>query len=542
MRRRAVAESFEQEAEALLRRFRREVERAEGELLHFGVVYPYRAAAELRAVEHDVVGAGADLAGLGEHVLHVLVHRRGEGMVDGGVASAFVVPFKERELRDPEEAEAFLDHAARAAELEAYLPEYLAGLAPAFVGHDEERVAVLYRGELAQLRELIFAEEFDERAFELAVFREEVRHALRAERLRAAFELGELLARERRAAGQTEPLYRAAVRYELREGVLAVTEDFFEADHLHRDAHVGLVDAVFVHRLVPGHAQERRLDLDAVDFLEESREVILDERHYVLFGDEAHLEVELGELGLAVGAEVFVAEALDYLHVAVAAGDHEELLEELRRLRQRVEAAGVDAARHEVVARALGRGLREHRRFDVDEAVVGEVVARVARDVVADAQVALHRIAADVEVAVFHAQVFVDIVGVVKLEGRQLRRREDDEVLDEKLHFAGRELGVLRPLGALAERALDREHVLAAQRARAVVRVGVELGVEDYLRHSGLVPELYEDYPSEVAAASEPAVEDGLLARVFGARRSAVHRPAPRCVKISFHLENPLRL
>ena len=153
----------------------------------------------------------------------------------------------------------------------------------------------------------------------------------------------------------------------------------------------------------------------------------------------------------------------------------------------------------------------------------------------ARAEVALHRFAADVEIAVFHAQVFVDLVGVVKLEGRQLRRREYDEILDEKLHFAGRKVGVLRPFGALAERALDGEHVFAAQRAGAVVRFGVELGVEDYLRHSGLVPELYEDDSPEVAAASEPAVEDGLPARVFGARRSAVHRPAPRCVKISFH-------
>ena len=120
------------------------------------------------------------------------------------------------------------------------------------------------------------------------------------------------------------------VGYELREGVLAVTEDFFEADHLHRDAHVGLVDAVFVHRFVPRHAEERRLDLDALYLLEEPREVVFDERHYVLFGDEAHLKVELCELGLAVGAEVFVAEALRYLHIAVAAADHEELLEELR--------------------------------------------------------------------------------------------------------------------------------------------------------------------------------------------------------------------
>ena len=73
---------------------------------------------------------------------------------------------------------------------------------------------------------------------------------------------------------------------------------------------------------------------------------------------EGHLEVDLGELGLAVGAEVFVAEAAGDLEVAVEAGDHEDLLEDLRRLRQRVELAGVDAAGDEVVARAFGGGAR----------------------------------------------------------------------------------------------------------------------------------------------------------------------------------------
>ena len=139
-------------------------------------------------------------------------------------------------------------------------------------------------GKFAQLRKLLFVKEFDERPFELVFLDLEVRHALRAERFRAAFEVGELFARERRAAGQAEALDRAAVGYELREGVLSVLKDFFEADHLHRDAHVGLVDAVFVHRLVPRHAEERRLDLDTLYLLEEPREVVFDERHYILFG------------------------------------------------------------------------------------------------------------------------------------------------------------------------------------------------------------------------------------------------------------------
>jgi hypothetical protein len=49
--------------------------------------------------------------------------------------------------------------------------------------------------------------------------------------------------------------------------------------------------------------------------------------------------IDLGELGLAVGAQVLVAEAAHDLVVAVEAGNHQQLFEQLRRLRQGVELA-----------------------------------------------------------------------------------------------------------------------------------------------------------------------------------------------------------
>ncbi len=73
--------------------------------------------------------------------------------------------------------------------------------------------------------------------------------------------------------------------------------------------------------------------------------------------DEGHFHVELGELRLAVGARVFVAEAADDLHVFVAAADHQKLLEKLRRLGQGVKAAGDEARGDDEIARAFGGGL-----------------------------------------------------------------------------------------------------------------------------------------------------------------------------------------
>ena len=100
---------------------------------------------------------------------------------------------------------------------------------------------------------------------------------------------------------------------------------------------------------------------------------LLDPGHDVVVVDEAHLQVELGELGLAVAAQVLVAQAAGDLEVAVEAADHEQLLHLLRALRQGVDAARLQAGGHDEVARALGRGLDQQRRLDLDEAglVVG---------------------------------------------------------------------------------------------------------------------------------------------------------------------------
>src|SRR6185295_14573092 len=115
----------------------------------------------------------------------------------------------------------------------------------------------------------------------------------------------------------------------------------------------------------------------------------LDQLEDVLLRREGHLDVDLRELGLAVGPQVFVAEATGDLDVTLEAGHHEELLEELRRLRQGVEAAAMDARGHQIIARALGSGLRQDRRLDVDEAALVEVVADRERHLVAQQEVLL---------------------------------------------------------------------------------------------------------------------------------------------------------
>jgi hypothetical protein len=99
-------------------------------------------------------------------------------------------------------------------------------------------------------------------------------------------------------------------------------------------------------------------------------------------------DIELGEFGLAVGAQVLVAEAAGDLEIFFHAGDHEELLVLLRGLRERVESAGCEAAGDEEVARAFGSAFREDGRFDFEEAFGVQDIADGFDDAVAEAEVA----------------------------------------------------------------------------------------------------------------------------------------------------------
>ena len=134
----------------------------------------------------------------------------------------------------------------------------------------------------------------------------------------------------------------------------------------------GLSVPYFAHRLGIGNERKfRRHRLAVGEFLEHAAHHRLDRVEHVLLGDEAHLDIELIELaGRAVGARVLVAEAGRDLEIAVEARHHDELLELLRRLRQRVELAGMDARRHQIVARAFRRRRGQDRRLEFEEALL----------------------------------------------------------------------------------------------------------------------------------------------------------------------------
>ena len=116
-----------------------------------GLVDAHRAAADLPAVQHDVVGLGERVRRVGREQVLVAVLRRGERMVARAPGLLLVVEFEHREVDDPQRLPAVLREAALVADLRAQRAERVVDdLLP--VGAEEDEVADLRAGALEDRR------------------------------------------------------------------------------------------------------------------------------------------------------------------------------------------------------------------------------------------------------------------------------------------------------------------------------------------------------------------------------------------------------
>jgi hypothetical protein len=175
-------EAVEAEGDAAMRRgaeFERLQDVPEEELLfllvdsedteHFrpqvGFVDSQATAADFHAVQHYIVGHGANLAvftGLEER--NVLGARAGEGMMDGVPFLLLLAPSEQRKINDPEEIESGrtfkrVEHFGHA---QADAPEGFAGGFP-LVGSEQNEVAFLDGKALGEGCLFGFGEKFDDR-------------------------------------------------------------------------------------------------------------------------------------------------------------------------------------------------------------------------------------------------------------------------------------------------------------------------------------------------------------------------------------------
>ena len=124
-------------------------------------------------------------------------------------------------------------------------------------------------------------------------------------------------------------------------------------------------------------------EVDIERRLEHGNDKAFDEPEDFVLVHKRHLDIDLRELGLPIHPQVLVTETLHDLEVPVEPRDHEELLVELGALGEGVELPGREPARDEEVTRAAGRVLDQEGRLELEAALVREVVARSAVDLVA---------------------------------------------------------------------------------------------------------------------------------------------------------------
>src|SRR3974390_2383914 len=127
----------------------------------------------------------------------------------------------------------------------------------------------------------------------------------------------------------------------------------------------------------------------------------------VLSLDKGHLDVNLCELELPVGALVFVSEAAGKLIISLDATDHQDLLKLLRGLWQGVERSGFTPIRHEELARAFGSAFEKDWRFDFQKTLFIHVNPRGRGRLAAQAEVAGHLRTAQVQVTILQPQLLV---------------------------------------------------------------------------------------------------------------------------------------
>ncbi len=525
MGRGAVLKRFQHVTEPLPGLFHVQPDEPEDLLLDFPPVNPDGSTRNLLTVTDQVVLLAARRAGVGIQKRQVFRHRRSEKVVAGVPAVLVFVPLKEREVYNPAESHRF--GVSQAQPLAQVQPQFGKGCrchrGP--VCHEEQKVARpgLHPGDDGLY--LLICQEAGKGGANLAL----------SAQGQPGQPGGSLFLDQR-----SQFVYLTAAvpgtsgradAFDLPTGCDGLGENPVAASHhqvrdvhqFHPETKVGLIGAVAGHGLGIGKTRKRFGEQMAVGaFLHDADHQFLYERHDVFPGDETHLQVQLGKLRLPVAAQILVPEAAGDLEVPLKPGHHQELLQLLRGLGERVELAGMDAAGNQIVPGALRCALEEDGGFNFQEAASVQEIPDVFDDAVAEDKVALHPPPPQVQVTVLQPQGFVHR-GVLKNgEGGRFRRVEDDDFVGQDLNLAGLHAGVDPFGGAGADSTAHLEDVLLADPGSQFVGLGGMGDVGDDLDDAGAVAQVNEDQAAVVSLAVDPPGQGDGLAGVVNAQFAAM--------------------
>src|SRR5262249_23142053 len=144
---------------------------------------------------------------------------------------------------------------------------------------------------------------------------------------------------------------------------------------------------------------------------EEPGKELLHRGEYIVLLHEAHFQVELIKLaGRPVGAGILVAKARRDLKITVETGNHQQLFELLRRLRQRVKFTGMDARRNQIIACSFRTGNRQDRCLELIEAERRHATANARDDPRAQHDVLMNLTATQIEKAILEPNLLGNFI------------------------------------------------------------------------------------------------------------------------------------
>ena len=338
-----------------------------------------------------------------------------------------------------------------------------------------------------------------------------------------------------RAALAVEGAYLAAhIRHLAENGEGAAGSQCRHVPDGHAEAQIGLVAAVEIHALLPGQAREVVVNFPSHGIGKDLFEQLFQVAQDILLLHKGHLHIHLGELRLAVGAQVLVPEAPGHLIIPVNAAHHQQLLEDLRALGQSVERAGMYAAGHQIVPCALGGGLAQHGGFHLIEALRVEKLFRRGLHLVAELERLLHSRTAQVKVAVFQPQFLPHMGAVVHGIGQGPGLAQHGQAMGPQLHLAGEQAGVVGAFVPVADHTGHPHHALQMHALRQTeIRLAQVSPVAHHLGHALPVAHVQENHAAHIPLHLHPAAQRGLAAHVLLADAAAIMR-SHHTLSISF--------
>ena len=519
----AVLEGVNQMAKPLLDVLVGDLQGLESLGLHLRGVDSDGATPQLRAVEDDVVSPGPAVGLVGEHLVLVFDHGGGEGVVHGLVPAFLLGPLEHGELGDPQELEVVgIQDAQLLGALDAQGAQGGKDHLVLGVPDDEHQVPVLGPGPLQDGGVLLVGEELLVGGCHLPVHQTGPGQALGLVGFDEVPQLVDLLPGEvLGVAVHVDQAHRApGLDGAGKHPEAAALHDVGDVFQLKAKPQVGLVGAETVHGLPPGHPQEGGLDVHVQHLFEHPLQETLLDGLDLLLVQEGHLQVDLGELRLPVGPEVLVPEAPGDLEVPVKPCQHQQLLVLLGGLGQGIELPRVDPGGHQVVPGPFGGGLGEDGGFNLQKALLVEVVPADLHDLVAQGDHPLHIRPAEVQVAVLQPDGVLHVGVLHDLEGRGGGLGQQAQLGDLHLDVAGGQVGVLGL--PLPHQALGGDDILPSEGGRLLKKIPGGAVVKGQLEQAGAVPQVHEDQAAQVALALDPAADGNLLADVGRGEGAAV--------------------